>query len=178
MTAIISVGFNPSSIGNRPQSPKPLGRRWTGACVSILLLLEIGLKAFHVNSCTLFEGVSILLLLEIGLKDTDAAAGLISRTRVSILLLLEIGLKVLFLIFSHVPNSKFQSFFYWKSASKPKLSITQLVNMVRFNPSSIGNWPQRSNGNLLPDMADSFNPSSIGNRPQRRRACCFCWSSL
>ena len=68
--------------------------------------------------------------------------------------------------FEAVELYKFQSFFYWKSASKRSFS-TRLPSLVMsFNPSSIGNRPQRQH---MPEaFADttSFNPSSIGNRPQ------------
>ena len=61
--------FNPSSIGNRPQSKGYSGGLDGFIQVSILLLLEIGLKDRHnVVFLHLALPVSILLLLEIGLK--------------------------------------------------------------------------------------------------------------
>ena len=115
------------------------------------------------------------------------------RTDVSILLLLEIGLKVKDLEIDLRKQGMFQSFFYWKSASKLSTKKCKKLAGRCFNPSSIGNRPQscrilqtwrpRTPVSILLLLeiglkvtsilwsrarAKGFNPSSIGNRPQRR----------
>ena len=62
---------------------------------------------------------------------------------------------------------EFQSFFYWKSASKTKREF-EAVELYKFQ--SFFYWKsasKRSFSTRLPSLVMSFNPSSIGNRPQR-----------
>ena len=135
--------FNPSSIGNRPQRKKVILSFTAPTMVSILLLLEIGLKEGRGILSKVINTVSILLLLEIGLK----AEWFPEQSRAPIL---------------------FQSFFYWKSASKPSSfhppSVCATVSILLLLEIGLKGSPA-----MLPRVSSvGFNPSSIGNRPQRR----------
>ncbi len=84
--------------------------------VSILVLVEAGLRLKIIFLISIKFFVSILVLVEAGLRQ-NISQYIDIMLQVSILVLVEAGLRLVLRHPSKIPMEEFQSLFWWKRAS-------------------------------------------------------------
>ena len=92
MCIIPLSSFNPNSNGSCSESIYKIDNQNMKIYVSILILMEVALKACNEGGTACIFQVSILILMEVALKDASVGFAFFGIA-VSILILMEVALK-------------------------------------------------------------------------------------
>ncbi len=106
--------FNPCFTGSTSSTRMDSTLIQTAVSVSILVLLEVPLQRFLLDTWIPLNSVSILVLLEVPLQRERRCSNTPDKNIVSILVLLEVPLQPEFRLYSWSKSKWFQSLFYWK----------------------------------------------------------------